>query len=185
MRSISRRDANAFARAVRRLGLASRVMEMCVEAGGGLAAAAAAAAASDGRTDSSRMAGELSGVTISHAQMLSLFHTLMDGCRRAVDMAGEDPKVWNSAAVRQSYLKVWNPSSYNVKPWPKTTIHPHSLIHRLQSWIQDAILDFFGAAVKAQDVLQHHAYMRHLERLMAPFLLGGDMASGGMASGMD
>ena len=49
--------------------------------------------------------------------------------------------------------------------------------------IQDAILDFFGAAVKAQDVLQHHAHMRHLERLVSPFL-GGDVTTiGGIESG--
>ena len=82
MRTLSRRDANAFARAARRLGLASRVTEMCVEAGGTLAAAVAAA---------EENAGSAAAATAS--QRMSLFHALMDGCRRAVDMAGEDPKV--------------------------------------------------------------------------------------------
>ena len=94
----------------RRLALASRIDDMFIEAGGGLGASIAAAT----RGGSSGGAGDLMppGVSVgggmavgstaqvllaagatTHAQRLSLFHTLMDGCRRAVDMAGDDPKV--------------------------------------------------------------------------------------------
>ncbi|KAG1670416.1 hypothetical protein FOA52_010151 [Chlamydomonas sp. UWO 241] len=102
-RSLSRRDANAFVRAVRRYGLPSRLAEICADAAGGTSKA----------FDDT-----------SAGQRLSLFHTLIDSCRRAVDMAGDDPK--------------------------------------------DAILDFFGVAVKAQELAQHYAQLRYLERCASP-----------------
>ncbi|GAX85223.1 hypothetical protein CEUSTIGMA_g12643.t1 [Chlamydomonas eustigma] len=106
LRTLSRRDANAFSRAARRLGLSSRVDEICAEAGGKAFEEA------------------------THGQKLALFHTFMDGCRRAVDLAGDDPK--------------------------------------------DAVLDFFGAAVKAHEVVQYHSQMRQLERLVAPVLAAAE-----------
>ena len=67
--TLSRRDANAFVRAVKRFGLLSHVTEICAETG-------------------SKVVEEM-----GLGQKRALFHTLLDGCRRAVDMAGEDPKV--------------------------------------------------------------------------------------------
>lgn len=54
---------------MKRFGLLSRVTEICAETG-------------------SKVVEEM-----GLGQKRALFHTLLDGCRRAVDMAGEDPKV--------------------------------------------------------------------------------------------
>ena len=51
------------------------------------------------------------------------------------------------------------------------------------SYEQDAILDFFGAAIKAQEALQHHSHMRHLERLITA-LSGEPPGEGCRGSGL-
>ncbi|KAL6759847.1 SNF2 family N-terminal domain-containing protein [Haematococcus lacustris] len=98
LRSLSRREAQAFVRGVRRFGRASRIDDVCADVAKSLD-------------------------DLSSAQRLALWHVLMDACRRAVQMTeadGQDAK--------------------------------------------DAILDFFGSALKAEELLTHCAHMRLLAK---------------------
>ncbi|KIY92937.1 chromodomain-helicase-DNA-binding protein 1 [Monoraphidium neglectum] len=95
VRTISRRDAAAFVRAVRRYGLPQRLPAIAAEVGPALEDA-------------------------PPRQRLSLWRSLVDGCRTAVDETPEDAK--------------------------------------------DAMLDFFGVPVKAQELLNHLAQMKLLAK---------------------
>lgn len=86
VRTISRRDANAFVRGVRRYGQPSRMSDIAAEVGPALQEAPA-------------------------PHQMSLWHSLVDGCKKAVAMTAEDAKVLRANAddqgVRHVLCCIW------------------------------------------------------------------------------
>ena len=95
MQALSRRDANAFVKAVKRYGLPSRLPQIAVEV----------------------------GPVMEHAPQnarLSLWHSLMNGCREAVRVAeiqGEDAKVRDVFQNLNHRLKCQASTSFNVRTY--------------------------------------------------------------------
>jgi chromodomain-helicase-DNA-binding protein 1 len=81
-RSLSRRDATAFVRAVRRFGLKSKLPAIVSEVGGVL---------------------EEAGLP----QQLSLWRALVGGCRRALDLAAQADQQPEPGKVRLQAAVVW------------------------------------------------------------------------------
>ncbi|MEW5309897.1 MAG: hypothetical protein WDW38_001742 [Sanguina aurantia] len=126
-RTLSRRDAAAFVRGVRRYALVTRIADVCTEAG--------------------RAVEEL-----SRGARIALWQAFIGGCKAAVDATqGEDAKVRGFEEGHDGRVS--------------TCVRCVTASESPDSGkAEDAILDFFGVAVKAQELLTHVSQFRMLAR---------------------